>query len=162
MLICDNCYTILPSHLSELRPFWKDNDLRVIFTCRHRRTTNLDLFIVHSALIRSWGPPAEDRLSAFMATYVHKAESFKTARNESDQAPMDFANVTGWKVCCRLHFFLLFQAIMKLIFPAVIDEDLLKLSSLQCLPHGQWSQTPSGWTSPMQELASFPRQHQQR
>jgi len=73
----------------------------------------------------------------FCAVVGNQGESFKTVRNENVQAPMDFAIVTGWKVCCKSHFFtnlliffLLFQAIMKSIFPAAIDGDLLKLVHL--------------------------------
>ncbi|KAF8656258.1 hypothetical protein AX16_002694 [Volvariella volvacea WC 439] len=54
----------------------------------------------------------------FCAIVGNRGESFKTARNEVIEAPMDFAIVTGW------------QAIMKSIFPAAIDGDLLKLVHL--------------------------------
>ncbi|KAG8905251.1 3-oxoacyl-[acyl-carrier-protein] synthase [Tulasnella sp. 403] len=48
----------------------------------------------------------------------NQSELFKASRNETVQAPMDFAIVTGW------------QAIMKAIFPDAIDGDLLKLVHL--------------------------------
>ncbi|EPQ52677.1 hypothetical protein GLOTRDRAFT_112049 [Gloeophyllum trabeum ATCC 11539] len=51
----------------------------------------------------------------FCAVVGNQTESFKPARTENVMAPMDFAIVTGW------------QAIMKAIFPAAIDGDLLKL-----------------------------------
>ncbi|GLB40343.1 putative protein with domain of unknown function (DUF1729) [Lyophyllum shimeji] len=54
----------------------------------------------------------------FCAVVGNQGESFKTVRNDNMQAPMDFAIVTGWK------------AIMKSIFPADIDGDLLKLVHL--------------------------------
>ncbi|KAJ7077160.1 fatty acid synthase [Mycena belliarum] len=54
----------------------------------------------------------------FCAVVGNQAESFQTVRNEQVSAPMDFAIVTGW------------QAIMKSIFPASIDGDLLKLVHL--------------------------------
>ncbi|KAK0450204.1 fatty acid synthase [Armillaria borealis] len=54
----------------------------------------------------------------FCAVVGNQAESFKTARKDTITAPMDFAIVTGW------------QAIMKSIFPASIDGDLLKLVHL--------------------------------
>ncbi|KAJ3517947.1 hypothetical protein NLJ89_g178 [Agrocybe chaxingu] len=54
----------------------------------------------------------------FCAVVGNQGESFKSARNENVQAPMDFAIVTGW------------QAIMKSIFPGAIDGDLLKLVHL--------------------------------
>ncbi|KAF4614083.1 hypothetical protein D9613_007929 [Agrocybe pediades] len=60
---------------------------------------------------------AED-VEQFCAVVGNQGEAFKTARNEQVQAPMDFAIVTGW------------QAIMKSIFPAAIDGDLLKLVHL--------------------------------
>ncbi|KAF9467993.1 fatty acid synthase [Collybia nuda] len=60
---------------------------------------------------------AED-VEQFCAVVGNQGESFTTVRNENIQAPMDFAIVTGWK------------AIMKSIFPAVIDGDLLKLVHL--------------------------------
>ncbi|TFK33214.1 fatty acid synthase [Crucibulum laeve] len=54
----------------------------------------------------------------FCAVVGNQGESFKTVRMSKVQAPMDFAIVTGW------------QAIMKSIFPASIDGDLLKLVHL--------------------------------
>ncbi|RDB25744.1 Fatty acid synthase subunit alpha [Hypsizygus marmoreus] len=54
----------------------------------------------------------------FCAVVGNQGASFKTVRNDNVQAPMDFAIVTGW------------QAIMKSIFPAAIDGDLLKLVHL--------------------------------
>ncbi|EEB87574.1 hypothetical protein MPER_15032, partial [Moniliophthora perniciosa FA553] len=45
-------------------------------------------------------------------------ESFKTVRNPTVNAPMDFAIVAGW------------QAIIKSIFPSSIDGDLLRLVHL--------------------------------
>ncbi|KAF8896473.1 fatty acid synthetase alpha subunit [Infundibulicybe gibba] len=54
----------------------------------------------------------------FCAVVGNDDESFKTVRNETIKAPMDFAIVTGW------------QAIMKSIFPSAIDGDLLKLVHL--------------------------------
>lgn len=35
---------------------------------------------------------------------MREGESFRTARNESAQDPMDFAIITGWKACCTSHF----------------------------------------------------------
>ncbi|KZT01368.1 fatty acid synthase [Laetiporus sulphureus 93-53] len=54
----------------------------------------------------------------FCAVIGNDGEAFKVARTEQVQAPMDFAIVTGW------------QAIMKAIFPASIDGDILKLVHL--------------------------------
>ncbi|KAF7310888.1 Fatty acid synthase [Mycena chlorophos] len=54
----------------------------------------------------------------FCAVVGNQGESFSAARNEEVSAPMDFAIVTGW------------QAIMKSIFPASIDGDLLRLVHL--------------------------------
>ncbi|KAF7312560.1 Fatty acid synthase subunit alpha [Mycena indigotica] len=54
----------------------------------------------------------------FCAIVGNQGESFSTVRNEEVTAPMDFAIVTGW------------QAIMKSIFPASIDGDLLRLVHL--------------------------------
>ncbi|KAF8199703.1 fatty acid synthase [Pholiota molesta] len=71
-----------------------------------------DKFVGPSVVIK-----AED-VEQFCAVVGNQAESYKTARNETVQAPMDFAIVTGW------------QAIMKSIFPSAIDGDLLKLVHL--------------------------------
>ncbi|KAF8907276.1 fatty acid synthase [Gymnopilus junonius] len=60
---------------------------------------------------------AED-VQQFCAVVGNQGEAFKAVRNDKIQAPMDFAIVTGW------------QAIMKSIFPAAIDGDLLKLVHL--------------------------------
>ncbi|KAI0360181.1 fatty acid synthase [Trametes cingulata] len=60
----------------------------------------------------------EDDIENFCAVVGNQSEAFKSARNETPMAPMDFAIVTGW------------QAIMKAIFPAPIDGDLLKLVHL--------------------------------
>ncbi|KII85134.1 hypothetical protein PLICRDRAFT_45274 [Plicaturopsis crispa FD-325 SS-3] len=57
-------------------------------------------------------------VETFCNVVGNQGESFKTARNDGVKAPMDFAIVTGW------------QAIMKSIFPADIDGDLLKLVHL--------------------------------
>lgn len=54
----------------------------------------------------------------FCAVVGNQGELFKTTRTDQVQAPMDFAIVTGW------------QAIMKSVFPATIDGDLLKLVHL--------------------------------
>ncbi|KAJ7067175.1 fatty acid synthase [Mycena amicta] len=54
----------------------------------------------------------------FCAIVGNQGESFQTVRNDEVSAPMDFAIVTGW------------QAIMKSIFPASIDGDLLRLVHL--------------------------------
>ncbi|EIW57289.1 fatty acid synthase [Trametes versicolor FP-101664 SS1] len=60
----------------------------------------------------------EDDIESFCAVVGNQGEAFKSARNETPLAPMDFAIVAGW------------QAIMKAIFPAPIDGDLLKLVHL--------------------------------
>ncbi|KAF8638240.1 hypothetical protein AX17_002262 [Amanita inopinata Kibby_2008] len=57
-------------------------------------------------------------IEQFCKVVGNQGESFKSIRTEEVQAPMDFAIVTGW------------QAIMKSIFPAAIDGDLLKLVHL--------------------------------
>ncbi|KZT67951.1 hypothetical protein DAEQUDRAFT_367722 [Daedalea quercina L-15889] len=57
-------------------------------------------------------------VETFCAVVGNEGEAFKTVRADRVQAPMDFAIVTGW------------QAIMKAIFPAAIDGDLLKLVHL--------------------------------
>ncbi|KAF9007571.1 fatty acid synthase [Cyathus striatus] len=59
-----------------------------------------------------------EEVEQFCAVVGNQGESFKTVRNDNVQAPMDFAIVTGW------------QAIIKSIFPASIDGDLLKLVHL--------------------------------
>ncbi|KAI0635636.1 fatty acid synthase [Trametes polyzona] len=60
----------------------------------------------------------EDEIENFCAVVGNQSEAFKSARNETPLAPMDFAIVAGW------------QAIMKAIFPTPIDGDLLKLVHL--------------------------------
>ncbi|KAI0787467.1 fatty acid synthase [Fomes fomentarius] len=60
----------------------------------------------------------EDDVETFCAVVGNQGEAFKSARNDTPLAPMDFAIVTGW------------QAIMKAIFPAPADGDLLKLVHL--------------------------------
>ncbi|KAI9439787.1 fatty acid synthase [Lactarius indigo] len=57
-------------------------------------------------------------VETFCAVVGNQQENFKTTRTDEVKAPMDFAIVTGW------------QAIMKAIFPATIDGDLLKLVHL--------------------------------
>ncbi|KAG8889684.1 3-oxoacyl-[acyl-carrier-protein] synthase [Tulasnella sp. 332] len=57
-------------------------------------------------------------VESFCSVVGNQGEVFKGKRSETLQAPMDFAIVTGW------------QAIMKAIFPASIDGDLLKLVHL--------------------------------
>ncbi len=57
-------------------------------------------------------------VEAFCAVVGNQQEKFQTARTDEVKAPMDFAIVTGW------------EAIMKAIFPATIDGDLLKLVHL--------------------------------
>ena len=57
-------------------------------------------------------------VQAFCDVVGNQGESFKTTRNEKILAPMDFAIVMGW------------QSIMKAIFPAEIDGDLLNLVHL--------------------------------
>ncbi|EGN98830.1 hypothetical protein SERLA73DRAFT_168429 [Serpula lacrymans var. lacrymans S7.3] len=57
-------------------------------------------------------------IETFCAVVGNQGEEFKTTRTSIVKAPMDFAIVTGW------------QAIMKSIFPAAIDGDLLKLVHL--------------------------------
>ncbi|EPS94074.1 hypothetical protein FOMPIDRAFT_62775 [Fomitopsis schrenkii] len=57
-------------------------------------------------------------IETFRSVVGNEGEAFKTARTDRVQAPMDFAIITGW------------QAIMKAIFPAAIDGDLLKLVHL--------------------------------
>ncbi|KAJ6624064.1 fatty acid synthase [Mycena sp. CBHHK59/15] len=67
------------------------------------------------------GPEVTIEASAveqFCAVVGNQGESFQTVRNDQISAPMDFAIVTGW------------QSIMKSIFPASIDGDLLKLVHL--------------------------------
>ncbi|KAF7311388.1 Fatty acid synthase [Mycena kentingensis (nom. inval.)] len=59
-----------------------------------------------------------DAVEQFCAIVGNQGESFQTVRNKQVAAPMDFAIVTGW------------QAIMKSIFPAAIDGDLLHLVHL--------------------------------
>ncbi|KAH9936479.1 uncharacterized protein B0H18DRAFT_950746 [Fomitopsis serialis] len=59
-------------------------------------------------------------VEAFCAVVGNEGEAFKTARTDRNEAPMDFAIVTGW------------QATMKAIFPATIDDDLLKPAHLTC------------------------------
>lgn len=59
-----------------------------------------------------------DEVEDFCAIVGNQGELFKSTRTETVQAPMDFAIVTGW------------QAIMKSVFPASIDGDLLKLVHL--------------------------------
>ncbi|KAF7326259.1 Fatty acid synthase [Mycena kentingensis (nom. inval.)] len=59
-----------------------------------------------------------DAVEQFCAIVGNQGESFQTVRNEQVAAPMDFAIVTGW------------QAIMKSIFPAAIDGDLLRVVHL--------------------------------
>ncbi|KAF9485144.1 fatty acid synthetase alpha subunit [Pholiota conissans] len=71
-----------------------------------------DKFVGPSVIIK-----AAD-VEQFCAVVGNQGESYKVARNETVQAPMDFAIVTGW------------QAIMKSIFPSAIDGDLLKLVHL--------------------------------
>jgi fatty acid synthase subunit alpha len=58
-----------------------------------------DKFVGPSVVIK-----AED-VEQFCAVVGNQAESYKTARNETVQAPMDFAIVTGWQV--RFKTFLL-------------------------------------------------------
>jgi len=57
-------------------------------------------------------------VEAFCAVVGNQQEKFKAVRTDEVKTPMDFAIVTGW------------QAIMKAIFPSVIDGDLLKLVHL--------------------------------
>lgn len=57
-------------------------------------------------------------VESFCTVVGNDGESYKTARADHVQAPMDFAIVTGW------------QAIMKAIFPSSIDGDILKLVHL--------------------------------
>ncbi|KAI6129042.1 hypothetical protein EDD16DRAFT_1516096, partial [Pisolithus croceorrhizus] len=57
-------------------------------------------------------------VEAFCGVIGNQNEAYKLARANRVKAPMDFAIVTGW------------QAIMKAIFPPVIDGDLLKLVHL--------------------------------
>ncbi|TFY80295.1 hypothetical protein EWM64_g3715 [Hericium alpestre] len=57
-------------------------------------------------------------IETFCGVVGNQQEAFKTTRSDDVQAPMDFAIVTGW------------QAIMKTIFPASVDGDLLKLVHL--------------------------------
>ena len=52
---------------------------------------------------------AED-VEQFCAVVGNQGESFKAARNEKIQAPMDFAIVTGWQVC-RFFIFVSFHNI---------------------------------------------------
>jgi fatty acid synthase subunit alpha len=57
-------------------------------------------------------------VEAFCAMVGNQQEKFTTTCTDEVKAPMDFAIVTGW------------EAIMKAIFPATIDSDLLKLVHL--------------------------------
>ncbi|KAI0669470.1 MaoC like domain-containing protein [Trametes maxima] len=69
----------------------------------------------------------EDDVETFCAVVGNQGEAFKSARSETPLAPMDFAIVTGWR------------AVMKAIFPASINDDLLKLVHLSngfCLLDG--------------------------
>ncbi|KAJ3783459.1 fatty acid synthase [Lentinula aff. detonsa] len=59
-----------------------------------------------------------DDIEKFCAIVGNNDESFKSVRTGNVSAPMDFAIVAGW------------QAIIKSIFPASIDGDLLKLVHL--------------------------------
>lgn len=59
-----------------------------------------------------------EEVEDFCAIIGNQGELFKSSRTEEVQAPLDFAIVTGW------------QAIMKSVFPASIDGDLLKLVHL--------------------------------
>ncbi|KAF9490473.1 fatty acid synthetase alpha subunit [Pleurotus eryngii] len=61
---------------------------------------------------------AAETVEKFCSVVGNQGEEFKTSRNESVKAPMDFAIVTGW------------QAIIKSIFPGAVDGDLLKLVHL--------------------------------
>ncbi|KAL5526485.1 FAS2 [Sanghuangporus sanghuang] len=61
---------------------------------------------------------APEHVEIFCSVVGNNGEAFKVSRNESVQAPMDFAIVTGW------------QAIMKAVFPESIDGDLLRLVHL--------------------------------
>ncbi|KAF6759889.1 fatty acid synthetase alpha subunit [Ephemerocybe angulata] len=60
----------------------------------------------------------EEDVEQFCAVVGNQGEAYTSARTKTIQAPMDFAIVTGW------------QAIMKSIFPAAIDGDLLRLVHL--------------------------------
>ena len=57
-------------------------------------------------------------VESFCAVVGNQQEKFTTTRTDEVKAPMDFAIVTGW------------EAIMKAIFPATINGDLLKLVHL--------------------------------
>ncbi|KAG9047855.1 3-oxoacyl-[acyl-carrier-protein] synthase [Tulasnella sp. UAMH 9824] len=61
---------------------------------------------------------SEADIHRFCTVVGNDGESFKGVRSDEVHAPMDFAIVTGW------------QAIMKAIFPADVDGDLLKLVHL--------------------------------
>nr|ODN98836.1 hypothetical protein L204_02800 [Cryptococcus depauperatus CBS 7855] len=60
----------------------------------------------------------EKAIARFCDVVGNQGEAFKTTRNSSIMAPMDFAIILGW------------QSIMKAIFPDDIDGDLLKLVHL--------------------------------
>ncbi|TFK27788.1 fatty acid synthetase alpha subunit [Coprinopsis marcescibilis] len=60
----------------------------------------------------------EEDVEEFCSVVGNQGEAYKAARTDDLRAPMDFAIVTGW------------QAIMKSIFPAAIDGDLLRLVHL--------------------------------
>ncbi|KAF9532470.1 fatty acid synthase [Crepidotus variabilis] len=61
---------------------------------------------------------SSDDIEQFCSVVGNQGEVFKSVRTDTVQAPMDFAIVTGW------------QAIMRSIFPAAIDGDLLRLVHL--------------------------------
>ena len=42
----------------------------------------------------------EDDVETFCAVVGNQGEAFKSARNDTPLAPMDFAIVTGWQVSC--------------------------------------------------------------
>ena len=56
----------------------------------------LDILVEHF-----YWPKLRKDVERFCAVVGNQGEAFKTARSGKVQAPMDFAIVTGWKVCCR-------------------------------------------------------------
>ena len=76
-----------------------------------------------------------EAVERFCAVVGNDSKSFKAMRNDILKVLMNFAIVTGWKASLSydsivLDIDLCTQAIMKSIFPSVIDGDLLKLVHL--------------------------------
>lgn len=74
-------------------------------------------------------------VETFYSVVGNQGESFRTVRNSSVKAPMDFAVVPSWQVSnillSLIYTKLIFaQSIIQSIFPVAIDGDLLKLVHL--------------------------------